>query len=216
MDQKTKKDLEALAEMFQRRQGIADKLVEDDPNLSPITAIIIAGDMESADKAYSLMESKGVTYQRASVLVGSYARLDFAMRAYENGYVDLDTLLDDLPELWRGSDPDDTDPRFLDLWKRAWIRNKRHYIRDGKALPSRQYLNIYRGQKESDTYGIAWSLDPKIAQKFARGAGTRQADYPGVVYRARVARAKVYAYLTGRGESEVIVDPIWLLPPEGK
>ena len=53
----------------------------------------------------------------------------------------------------------------------------------------------------------AWTIDRDIAEKFANGAATRQANRGGVIYQATVDRSRILGYLTGRGESEVIVDP---------
>ena len=112
-------------------------------------------------------------------------------------------------------DPDDTDGRYLRLWKSAWVANGRHYIRDGRSLPrSGRLLTVYRGQMPEDKFGIAWTTDPKIAQVFANGAGAR-VPQNGTVFMAHVHRDHVYAYLTGRGESEVILDPFMLRPPTG-
>lgn len=197
---------QALADM-KRREEIMNELLAERP-LPYITALIMAGDLHTAEKAWDAMVNEGVPYEQAQVRVGSYARLDFAVRALDEGYTSLDELFEELPELWRGSDPNDQDPRYLDLWKQAYARNGSTYVRDGEAIPSRgTMIKVYRGQQPGEPLGIAWSLDRAIAQKFANGAGMRVANANGKVYTGEVYIGHVLAYLTGRGESEIIVDP---------
>lgn len=203
----TKEATDALAVDMAERMERAEKLREADPHLDFISAITIAGDQMSGDRARRWV-TEGLPGIDAMTFVGSYARLDFAIWAVENGHLERDVLLDELPELWSGSDPDDTDPRFLALWVEAWERNGGKTVCDGKALPRRQRLRVYRGQDEDAPLGIAWTLDPKVAEKFARGAGTRQANREGVVIWTDVRRDRPLAYLTGRSESEIILPAI--------
>ena len=200
-------DMDAELQEMELRNKIATELREKNPKLPLITAIVMAGDMRSAERMFDYMKHGKYEYAQAVHLVGSYSTLNFALRAHEEGYATMDAILDELPDLWRGSDPDDTDPRFLDLWRRAWERNGRRYLRDGAALPRPHNLIVYRGQDENDPMGIAWTLDIEIARKFARGAGMRVSDYQGTVMIGKVARRDVLAYLTKRGEQELIIDP---------
>jgi hypothetical protein len=183
---------------------LAAKLVKADPKLPYITALIVAGDMGSAKRAEKAM-AEGLPFDKALWRVGSYARFGFALDALDKGLVSSEHLLELLPELWSGSDPDDTDSRALALWQAARVAKGRA-ITDGKGLPAGN-LTVYRGQDADAPFGIAWSLDRAIAEKFARGSATRQSNRGGVVYVARVPRAEVLAYLTGRGESEIIWNP---------
>jgi len=105
-------------------------------------------------------------------------------------------LIEMLPDLWRGSDPDDTDPQYLRLWKTAWLANGRRTVRDGPHLPKGRTVRCYRGQDADAPLGIAWSLDRRVAEKFARGAGTRQSNRSGMVFETEVPRTAVLAYLT--------------------
>lgn len=194
---------------MEKRAEIAAELQGNDPLLSYVSALIIAGDITSKERADERMRD-GFTFWEAAVTIGSFARLDWIVDNYERYNVPLKEVLDNLPEEWRNSDPNDTDPKFLRMWEHAFAANGRKYIRDGKPLPRNKYLKIYRGQDENTQFGISWTLDKSIAEKFARGAGTRQSNRPGVVYIAYVQRDKVMAYLTGREESEVIVNPVYL------
>jgi hypothetical protein len=118
-------------------------------------------------------------------------------------------FLGECASLWRGADPDDTDPENLEVWRRLYRLNGSHYIRDGRPLPAGQYVTVYRGGAPLEP-GIAWSTDPKIARKFANGAGLRVRTH-GEVIRGEVHRKHVLAYITGRGEAEVIVDPKYVV-----
>jgi hypothetical protein len=206
MNATTEKQLRDLAAQHEIDAKVAEEFMAADPRLPFISALIMAGDKRSADAATKML-ADGESYHSAQTRVGSYFRLDWSVRAMEAGHVSLDDLLDELPELWRGSDPDDLDPRYLDLWKKAFVRNGRKYVRDGRALPRTKLLTIYRGQDEDAEFGIAWTTNPKIAAKFANGAATRESHRGGVVYYATVARNNVLGFVTGRGENEIIVDP---------
>lgn len=205
-DPKTQRILDDM----KRDTELAERLVKENPGLPYITATIMAGDMRSADRAYERIKSGEWDVHRAINLTGSFARLDFAMRLRSENLLSREDLYAMLPDLWRGSDPDDTDPRWLELWRLAWLDRDARTIRDGKPLPRDRRLHIYRGQLEGAPVGIAWSLDPKIAQKFATGAGHRVPITGGVVLQGWVNRSYVYAYLTQRGESEVIVNPRYI------
>ena len=187
----------------------ATKLMDADPSLPFISALVIARDLASVDRSLGWLREGKHDWGRAEVFTGSYGRLDLRVRAREEGLITKEQALDGLADTWSGSDPDDTDPRFLALWKEAFATNGGTYLRDhaDKTLPGTQWLTIYRGQDAGAPFGIAWSLDPMVAAKFADGAATRQRNRQGVVYRAIAPRTKVMGYMTGRGEQEVIVDP---------
>lgn len=184
---------------------LAAEILEKDPSLGFMSAIIIANDIKSGERSDRFMREEGMPYSKACMLVGSYARLDFAVRAQQDGYLSKSSLLRALPDLWSMSDPDDTDPRFIKLWREA--RAKRGaVIYDKTPLPSQKIYDVYRGQDEGANVGIAWSLDLKIAEKFANGAGLRQSNRGGTILHMQVERKDILAYLTGRGESECIID----------
>jgi hypothetical protein len=201
-------ELEREMEKMKIDAKAAEEIMAADPKIGFISAMVMASDLRTANEAWESLIN-GTPYDEAKIRVGSFARLDWTIKALDAGYVSLDQVLDELPELWRGSDPDDTNPRFLELWRAAFIRNDNYYVYDEALLPEDDSpdITIYRGQDADAEYGIAWSLDRVIAEKFANGAATRQANRGGVVIMARVDKVDVLGYLTGRGESEVIVDP---------
>lgn len=188
------------------REKFVRKFWKEHPDLPVITAHIMANDFYSAEQwAKRIGQPRGngevYTPEYVANLVGSYARLDFALRHCPYEYV-----LDNIADLWRGSDPDDTDPRYVEVWSDAFFHHGERYVRDGKALPRNNPLTVYRGQMASDPIGMAWTLDIEIAKKFAAGAGIRT-KMEGSVLQGQVYRGLVFGYLTGRGESEVVVRP---------
>lgn len=202
------KDVIAYHALVARR---AVQLQETNATLPFTTAFIMASDAVGAEDVWTRLAAGRIAFPVALAQTGSYARMDLAYRALDAGYATEEQVLGSLPELWRGSDPDDEDGRFLDLWLRATLRNGGRYLRDGAALPRGRTLTVFRGQDPADDpahlRGIAWSLDVATAEKFARGAWARVGNRRGVVYEGRVPRDVVLGYLTGRGESEVVVDP---------
>jgi len=168
----------------------------------------MANDILSAETADALR--KKVPFEQALWLVGSYSRLDWAVKKVQLGLIPQEALLKLLPDIWRGSDPDDTDARFLSLWEEAWKQNAQQVICDDKHLPKGKMLTVYRGQDEDAPLGIAWTLRIIIAQRFARGAALRQSNREGIILKAKIERNRIMGYLTGRNEFEVILNPTHL------
>ena len=204
----TKEDKTRLREMeawVNRHSQIMDDLHKANPDLPFVTLAVMASDQQSAEKADELLAA-GEPFDAVRHIVGSYSRLTWTVGKYSEGLISHAELLDEWPELWRGSDPDDTDRRWLQIWREAYQRAGRTVLDEGVPLPPGR-LTLFRGQMAGDPLGIAWSLDRGIAAKFANGAGFRTAVMGGIIIVARVRRDRVLGYLTGRGESEVIVDP---------
>lgn len=66
-------------------------------------------------------------------------------------------------------------------------------------------ITIYRGvtpYNAKNVKALSWTVDKKKAEWFARRFGEN-----GTVYKAEISKANVLAYFTGRGESEIIVNP---------
>lgn len=208
--------MEAALSDMQRDADAATKLMDADPSLPFMSALVIARDMASADRSMQWLREGKHEWGRAEVFCGSYGRLDLRVRAWQEGLITDEQALTDLASTWSGSDPDDTDPRFLALWKTAFAANGGVYLRDPEdaALPGTRVLTVYRGQDEGAPFGVSWSLNMTVAIKFANGAATRQRNRGGVVYKATVLRSDVMAYMTGRKEAEVIIDPAHLREPK--
>jgi hypothetical protein len=187
----------------QRRQEIQDELYANGTSL--INAIVQSSDVLSAELATEQLaagEDPKELYKR----IGSYARFGWAVKHLPKKF-----LYKILPELWVSADPDDTNDDYLKLWQAAFVKNGRETITDGKSLPKgrRDMLTVYRGQV-GQKLGISWTLDRKIAVKFALCGGGRGFAQGGEVIQVTIPRSIVLAYLTGRGESEVIFNPTLL------
>jgi hypothetical protein len=199
---------EELKAWGERTNEIASGLIEKNPDLNFITASIIANDILSAEHRTKQV-ADGADATSVVWLVGSFARWDWTIAMVSAGKISAAWFADNIADLWRGSDPDDTNMSNLAIWQHA-RRAKGGVIRDGKPLPKADkdgMIRVYRGITQTGgERGIAWTTDPKIAAKFANGAGERIRIVGGVVITGRVRPSSVLAYLTERGESEVIVD----------
>ena len=200
----TEDELRAYAE---ETAAIRAELLKANPDMHPVQAHIVASDIRSRRRAEQMLAAGEITFEQSVNLIGSYARFDFVLESREKGFVTDEAFFEMLPELWRECDPDDTSDRARDLWIAAWKRNGSQPVIDGEPLPKRRVLTLYRGQGENDPLGVSWSLHAEIARKFARTLGGRVPVPGGIVLSARVPRSQALAYLTGRGEDEVIVDP---------
>lgn len=199
-------DMDELARHVERQSAIAAQLLEKDPTLG-VTAYIIAGDIMSVERAEAMVKA-GMSIEKASVFIGSYLRLKWLVGKFRAGKLNTAWLLKEFPREWSMSDPDDTDPAMAELWYMGWAFNAQQPLTYSKKLPPGETFTIYRGQdKAGDRMGLSWTLDRKVAVRFAKGAALRQRNRAGVVVCAEVKRSDIYGYLTGRGESEIIADP---------
>jgi len=81
--------------------------------------------------------------------------------------------------------------------------DRKKLMQHSDPLPPSDPLTVYRGVQKGVPRGISWTLDPAVAQRFASWWGQ-----PGTVYRTKVRRSDVYAYIneSGReGEKEVLL-----------
>ena len=70
-------------------------------------------------------------------------------------------------------------------------------------------VTIYRGVTSfngKNVKALSWTLDRSVAEWFAS-----RFDEDGTVYQAQIDKSHIYAYFDGRNESEVIVDPKYLM-----
>jgi hypothetical protein len=206
-------DMEALKEYGDKVGAYADQVLQANPDIHPLTATVIASDLYSAERATKELEAGLITADQAVWTTGSYARWNLVRALMLVGQLDEAWLDENILRLWQGCDPDDTDPENLVIWQMA--RNRHGgMLRDGRPLPQGargtiHSVRVYRGGPPvtGTRNGIAWTTDPKIAQRFANGAGERVQRTNGVVIEGYVHDSKVLAYITGRNESEVIVEP---------
>ena len=69
-------------------------------------------------------------------------------------------------------------------------------------------ITVYRGvigMAEDSYLGLSWSLNQETAEWFAKRFGHR-----GYVYEGQIDKKYVYAYFSGRNESEVVMRPKYL------
>lgn len=201
-------DMDAHIARMQEEQALAHKLVEDNPSLPYITAYVMAGDIKQGERVKAgLKDGTHPVNESALIHVGSYARIDLLFWMQAEGLIDYVTFLDWFAVWWSGSDPDDTDPRMLATWQDI-AKTTLGYWYDGDTLPPRtRVITVYRGQRMTDPTGCAWTTDIAIAKKFAMTGGGRTTIKDGVLLKGKVKVADVLAFITGRNESEVIVDP---------
>lgn len=205
-----KKPFNAEAQIWQMAQD-TQKMMEyaaelrEKQGLPFVTALIVAGDMVSADKANRLVEI-GVPPESAVLTVGSFSRFDWAVQ--NRKYFGEEFWLANICELWRDSDPDDANPEYLELWRLCRAANAT-ILRD---VPSERFpiqigerLRVYRGQRIDDPIGISWTTSRDVARNFATGAAYRVL-VPGLIFSTYVFWEDCLAYITERGEYEVIVD----------
>lgn len=74
--------------------------------------------------------------------------------------------------------------------------------RTGREVPARCAVLLSLGWDLPYIKALSWTLDRNTAEWFAHRFGK-----DGTVYTARIKRDDIYAYFSGRKESEVIVDP---------
>lgn len=206
---------EQIAEIERRHAREAEIMAGLPENLPELTKVIMAQDMRAAEDALAAVERGEIEPKRALSFAGSYARIETLKTLVHRGKISLTEALDLLPELWPISDPDDTDPVIIRWWHHAYHRAGRYVTDEGKKLPRRKSLTVWRGQRRGDPLGCAWSLSREIAEKFARGASFRTANPDPELVELTIDRSLILAYLTGRGEEEVIIDPRFLSRVEG-
>lgn len=94
----------------------------------------------------------------------------------------------------------------LELWKELFSSNrvnksislmKPDELSALKKLPNK--LTVYRAHRENELDWIAYTLDKKIAERFARERGSSE------VTTYKVKKSDVLAYFTRRGEQEIII-----------
>ena len=70
-------------------------------------------------------------------------------------------------------------------------------------------VTVYRGVTSFNAQNVkalSWTLDRSVAEWFAT-----RFDEDGTVYQAQIDKAHIYAYFDGRNESEIIVNPKYLM-----
>jgi hypothetical protein len=192
---------EQIAEWQAELQRHIDAVSQSHPRIPFINAYVRAQDNMSADYATYRVE-QGDKPEDAMVYCGSYSRMQWAKE-----HIPPKRLHEMLPGIWSGADPDDGDPAMLTMWQDAYRATGNRTLTDG-AVPwgtSGKLLTIFRGQPTAEDMGISWSLDPKVAEKFRKGAAYRVGSMDGVMLIGQVTPYTILGYMGGRNESEVVV-----------
>jgi hypothetical protein len=216
------KQLKDLLLHQEREQKFIEEIYAKNPGVHPIKAMIMAGDYASAEQWGPYFERGEWDFEHTASMIGSYARMDWVLKMLELGKAKPEEIYPMLPDLWSGGGPDSTDKRFLELWRSAWDTNGQKMIVKAESpngkflLPEvlannrKKLVTVFRGEDLTRIgRGISWSLDIEVAERFARGASNR-VPTEGDVYVAKVHKKRILAYIAGRGESEVILDPMQL------
>jgi hypothetical protein len=101
-----------------------------------------------------------------------------------------------------------------DDWLLVWRGDfERHRLRDRRMATSLkdrrdldkmpETLKVWHGEEHPERIGMSWTLSRDIAAWFARRFGKKG----GKLYEGKVARSDVIAYMTSRGEEEILVEP---------
>ena len=119
-----------------------------------------------------------------------------------------------LADAWIRTEAPNSDPNLskrdlLSMFKAtdpALLMDKEDY-REFLALDN--VVTVYRGvtsKNAQNVKALSWTMDRNTAEWFANRFGEN-----GTVYEAQIQKQHIYAYFSGRNESEVIVDPKYLM-----
>lgn len=193
--------VEAFAAAGVLQSSRAEEIMRFDPSIDYRRALVLAGDEASATDADRDLASGRITFEEGLVRVGSTKRVEWALRATENGAIKRIDLYRMLPDLWRDSDPDDTAIPFVALWADAFVANQLMTILDdeSKRLPSVPVLTVHRWQPNR-RMGLTWSLSKKALTAEIH-------PVRGELLTGKVARRYAMAFLSKGNRAEVIVAP---------
>ena len=119
-----------------------------------------------------------------------------------------------LANAWIRSECPNLDPNFsrqqlLKMFKAAIPTVLMDEDEYKKYAQLEEVVTVYRGVTSYNAQNIrtlSWTLDYKVADWFAH-----RFDEEGTVYEAQISKEHIYALFNGRNESEVIVDPKYLM-----
>ena len=134
----------------------------------------------------------------------------FGFLKFAQPYLSRDDMSEVLSYMWIHTEAPNRDPnlskaKLVSMFQAAnpaVMMDEEEYLQF-KMLDDN--LTVYRGVTSLNADNIkalSWTLDRDKAFWFAHRFGEN-----GTVYEAQISKEHVYAYFSGRGESEVIVDP---------
>lgn len=146
-----------------------------------------------------------------SVLITRPHRLEFLRKWWRARKITREQLRAQLPWVWTDSEPDDTDRRWVTLFRDATRYDGKleynHYGDVTYPFPEDEVLTIYRGTHyREDKLGLAWSLSRNVAEIFSSYMRIKDQAH-GWVVTGQVKRTDVMGYFMNRMEYEIDVDP---------
>lgn len=119
-----------------------------------------------------------------------------------------------LADAWTRSENPNNDPnlpqsKLLSMFKRADADYLMTEKERNELETLEQTVTIYRGVTSfnaKNVKALSWTLDKNVAEWFAG-----RFDEDGTVYQAQIDKSHIYAFFDSRNESEVIVDPKYLM-----
>ncbi len=149
-------------------------------------------------------------YQIYGMLTKSYY---FAFLKFARPYLSKEDLSGILAHAWVMAEAPNQDPNFrqaglLSLFKSADPKALMEPHEYERFLALDEVVTVYRGvtpYNADNVKALSWTLKKQTAEWFAGRFGQE-----GCVYRAEIAKEHVLALFLGRGEMEVIVDPVQL------
>lgn len=201
-------------ELVEKAIQFALRLCITDDGIPFPYALTMVLDKYSADRNGARFLNGEISFSRACALIGSTARVAWAVDMLSKKKVDRDLFMQEFPTLWETSDPDGTDPRFLKVWKQVYMYHKRKTVVTGDPISTGAFI-VYRGQASQEDLGCDWTRDERIAQMDALATRGGPRKQPGVIVMGMVSTKNVYAYLTSTARKTVITDPslVQVLPP---
>ena len=133
---------------------------------------------------------------------------------YSSPYLTAAELGKILVSAWMRSEKPNMDPnvsqsKLIALFKKADPR----YLMDSEEQLQLAELSdpvtVYRGVtsvNRNRVHAMSWTLNPETAKWFAHRFGEN-----GTVYEAKIQKAHILALFNGRNESEIVVDPSFLM-----
>ncbi len=150
-------------------------------------------------------------WQLCSPITNSYR---FAFLKYVMPYLSRKDFSQYLADAWTLTEAPNNDPNFttrqmVELFQKAdkqIIMDEDEYK---EYLSLDDTITIYRGvtpHNAKNIKALSWTLSRDTAEWFAH-----RFDEDGTVYEAQISKEYILAYFSGRNESEVIIDPKYLM-----
>lgn len=130
-------------------------------------------------------------------------RLNKLEDLWVSGTINLHDLKELLPQVWTDAEPAE-EMRWVHLFEEAGFCSDAN---EEQLEKLRQWtaVTVYRGGSKKGDLGLAWSLSRQTAEWFAyRFLRANETPY---LWSGVVSTKAIYAYIVGRSEEEVVIDP---------